>query len=72
LEHPYIHPIIEINYHREKQKIVIFRDICVRGSLRDLIYKAKPFKKSFQENYVIAKGGQDAIGYPLSESDIKK
>lgn len=71
-EHPYLHSILDISYIKEKQKVAVVRDICNRGSLKDLIYQGKPLKKSSYENYVVTKGGQEVIGHPLPEADIKR
>jgi hypothetical protein len=70
---------------RDKQKLVVFRDIQQRGSIKDLIYRVStvhfthllipyvqcdPFKKPYIEKY--GREGNPVVGKPLSEAEIKR
>jgi len=42
LKHPYILPVLEVDYIPEKEFLVTFRPLTKSGSIRDLIHNAKP------------------------------
>lgn len=71
-QHPFILPTIAADYYKEKQSLLIFRDIFSKGSLKDRIYKAVPLKKTFEEKYKYSKGGKGVKGQALSEKEIQK
>ncbi|XP_065900886.1 probable inactive serine/threonine-protein kinase slob2 [Dysidea avara] len=42
LQHPFVHPIIEVDYMTDKSVVVMISPISARGSMKDFIYRTRP------------------------------
>lgn len=70
IEHPFILPILDLDFLRERKKLVVFREISATGSIKDRLYKADPLRKSFNDKYIHRKGKR-IPSKPLSVQEIK-
>jgi serine/threonine protein kinase len=63
LQHPYILPILKIDYRPDKKELILFREFVPNGSLRDNIYrgvwKQTNPKDTFTKKY-------NRVGKPLA------
>jgi len=51
LEHPFIFPILEADFMAERERAIVFRPYCEKGSLRDIIYGVSDPKNPYFKKY---------------------
>eukprot|EP01043_Picozoa_sp_COSAG02_P055227 COSAG02_NODE_6372_length_3617_cov_2.744457_2_plen_612_part_00 len=54
VEHPFLMPVVDIGFQVENDKMLVFREFASRGSLKDLVYKAKTPCVSMEDKYEVA------------------
>lgn len=53
IEHPFLMPVVDIGFQVENDKMLVFREFATRGSLKDLVYKAKTPCTSAEDKYEV-------------------
>jgi hypothetical protein len=69
LQHPYILPYINSDYRADKRDVVVFREFCPKGSLKDMVYRGLWSPANPRDPYIKKYAG---TGKPLPVNDIAK
>mmetsp|Transcript_14963 Transcript_14963/g.20924 ORF Transcript_14963/g.20924 Transcript_14963/m.20924 type:complete len:511 (+) Transcript_14963:82-1614(+) len=84
IDHPFIWKTTEVDYHKEKNVVVVFRPLCPKGSIKDIIFgknkkQMKPPSPEVPKRHTlnqpkkkIVKQDTVVIGKPLTEEKIAK
>ena len=68
IEHPFLMPVVDVGFQPENEKVLVFREFASRGSLKDLVHKAKTPCAGADEKYAGASAVKRRAG--LNEKKV--
>jgi len=68
IQHPFILPTVDIDFLKDGKELVVFRSLCSKGSIKDVLYDCSNPLDAYEKKYRISKNASagSVIGRPLS------